>query len=124
MCWLPWALFGVELLRDSFTALRLLFAGGAVALAAFAAHGQMFSLLVLIVVLYGGLASLLEWRDRGARPLLVAVATVRTRDDAEMFQELLRDAGVRAGISEQADGLAVLVFQRDLSRARALVSAH
>jgi hypothetical protein len=54
--------------------------------------------------------------------LLVPVAEVRTREDAEMLHELLTDAGVRAGISEAADGLRVLVFGKDLDLARQLVS--
>jgi hypothetical protein len=56
--------------------------------------------------------------------LLVPVATVRTRDDAEMLQAVLRDAGVRAGVSEQDGTLQVLVFTKDLARARALVAAR
>ena len=52
--------------------------------------------------------------------LLVTVATVRTRDDAEMLREVLHEAGVRAGISND---LEVLVFSKDLERARSLVSS-
>ena len=52
--------------------------------------------------------------------LLVTVATVRTRDDAEMLREVLQEAGVRAGISND---LEVLVFSKDLERARSLVSS-
>lgn len=55
--------------------------------------------------------------------LLDPVALVRTRADAEMLRDVLRDAGVRAGISESADGLRVLVFSKDLERARELVNA-
>lgn len=55
--------------------------------------------------------------------LLVTVATVRTRDDAEMLRDVLIQAGVRAGVSEEAGELQVLVFSKDLDRARALVSA-
>jgi len=58
----------------------------------------------------------LTTRDYG---LLVPLATVRTREDADMLRDLLRDAGIRAGIS---DDLELLVFSKDLSRARALVS--
>lgn len=52
--------------------------------------------------------------------LLVPVANVRTRDDAEMLQGLLRDAGIRAGISGEYE---VLVFTKDLDRARNLVAS-
>lgn len=55
--------------------------------------------------------------------LLVPVAEVRTRDDAELLRDLLMDAGVRAGITEQATGMRVLVFQEDLELARQLVNA-
>ncbi|MCU1592960.1 MAG: hypothetical protein JWO12_352 [Frankiales bacterium] len=53
--------------------------------------------------------------------LLVAVATVRTRDDAEMLKGVLADAGIRAGISGEYE---VLVFGKDLDRARSLVGAR
>lgn len=56
--------------------------------------------------------------------LLVPVATVRTRDDAEMLRDVLLSAGVRAGISGEADILEVMVFSKDLERARGLVSAR
>ena len=52
--------------------------------------------------------------------LLVPVATVRTRDDAEMLQSVLADAGIRAGISGEYD---LLVFSKDLARARGLVAS-
>lgn len=55
--------------------------------------------------------------------LLEPVAQVRTRADAEMLRELLGQAGVRAGISEEADGIQVLVFRHDLQLARELVAA-
>jgi hypothetical protein len=56
--------------------------------------------------------------------LLVPVATVRTRDDAEMLRDVLIAAGVRAGISGEADILEVMVFSKDLARARGLVSSR
>jgi hypothetical protein len=55
--------------------------------------------------------------------LLSPVAEVRTRADADMLRDLLRDAGVRAGVSETAASIQVLVFTKDLERARELVSA-
>jgi hypothetical protein len=63
------------------------------------------------------LDSVLATRDYG---LLVPLTTARTREDAEMFRDLLRGAGINAGVS--AD-LEVLVFSKDLARARQLVSA-
>ena len=59
-------------------------------------------------------------RDLG---LLTAVATVRTRDDAEMLRDVLRAADLTVGISEDAGELQVLVFTKDLAQARALVCA-
>ena len=60
---------------------------------------------------------------RGDLGLLVPVATVRVRDDAEMLRDVLRAAGVRASISEDELELQVLVFAKDLERARQLVAA-
>ena len=54
--------------------------------------------------------------------LLVPVATVRTRDDAEMLRDVLRDAGVRASVSEDELEVRVLVFAKDADAARRLVS--
>jgi hypothetical protein len=52
--------------------------------------------------------------------LLVPLTTVRTAEDAEMLQAVLREAGIRSNLT---DGLELLVFTKDLSRARSLVSA-
>ena len=52
--------------------------------------------------------------------LLVVVATVRTRDDADMLKGVLSDAGIRAGVSGEYD---VLVFSKDLDAARSVVAA-
>lgn len=56
--------------------------------------------------------------------LLVPVATARTRADADMLRDVLRESGVRAGVSDDAGQHQVLVFQKDLARARALVAAR
>ena len=58
-------------------------------------------------------------RDLG---LLVPVAEVRTRDDADMLVEVLRTAGVRASVSAEPPALQVLVFAHDADAARRLVS--
>ncbi len=55
--------------------------------------------------------------------LLSPVAEVRTRADADMLRDLLREAGLRAGVSETPAGIQVLVFTKDLDRARELVAA-
>jgi hypothetical protein len=62
-----------------------------------------------------------------ARPdygLLEAAAVVRTREDADMLRAVLRDAGIRASVTETGDtpeGFAVLVFRADVAAARDLV---
>ena len=69
-------------------------------------------------------------RSRGDYGLLVPIAAVRTRDDAEMLRGLLRDAGIRCTVSA-ADapagtappGWTVLVFRADALRASELVSS-
>lgn len=54
--------------------------------------------------------------------LLVPLAQVRTRDEAELMRGLLTKAGVRSGVSEAPDGIRLLVFDKDLELARQLVS--
>ncbi|MCU1602098.1 MAG: hypothetical protein JWO22_2807 [Frankiales bacterium] len=53
--------------------------------------------------------------------LLVTVAATRSRDDAEMLRDVLREAGVRASISEDELECHVLVFAKDADAARRLV---
>jgi len=53
--------------------------------------------------------------------LLVPVTTAPTALDAEMLRDLLVAQGVRASVSADHD---VLVFRRDLDRARELVSSR
>ena len=55
--------------------------------------------------------------------LLVAIASVRTRDDAEMLRTVLLGAGIRCTVVEDRDGADVLVFRRDALRAKELVSS-
>lgn len=99
----------------------------------------LFGPLVIVLAL-GAILLICRWvfstshRDRRATPeggdspavgdygLLVTVATVRTREDAEMLRSVLRGAGIRCSVSNGPEGLDVLVFSSDLSRARGLVS--
>jgi hypothetical protein len=53
--------------------------------------------------------------------LLEQVAVVRTREDAEMLREVLRDAGIRGSVTATDGGFAVLVFRADAGAARSLV---
>ncbi len=63
------------------------------------------------------LEKVLASRDFG---LLVPLTTVRTDEDAQMLRAVLLDAGIRSNISPE---LELLVFSKDLARARTLVSA-
>ena len=56
-------------------------------------------------------------RDYG---LLVPLTTVRTDEDAQMLRAVLLEAGIRSNVSPD---LELLVFSKDLVRARSLVSA-
>jgi hypothetical protein len=59
-----------------------------------------------------------------ARPdygLLEPAAVVRTREDADMLRAVLRDAGIRASVTQSDAGFAVLVFHADSVAARDLV---
>lgn len=55
--------------------------------------------------------------------LLVPIATVRTRADAEMLRSVLLAGGVRCTVSVDDEGADVLVFRADALRARDLVSS-
>lgn len=94
---------------------------------------------LIIAVALGAILLICRWvfstshRDHRAAPgqsspaagdygLLVPVATVRTREDAEMLRSVLREASIRCSVSDGPDGLDVLVFSTDVSRARGLVS--
>lgn len=66
-------------------------------------------------------------RSAGDFGLLVPVATVRVAADAEMLQDVLRAAGIRATVAPvpatgtTPPGWAVLVFRADATRAQGLV---
>lgn len=66
-----------------------------------------------------------QLRSRGDYGLLVPVATVRTRDDAELLRTVLQEAGIRGTVAagELPGELVVLVFRADAPRARTLVSS-
>ena len=55
--------------------------------------------------------------------LLVPIATVKTRADAEMLRGVLTAAGIRCTVAADATGADVLVFRSDALRARDLVSS-
>ena len=59
----------------------------------------------------------LSARDYG---LLVPLTTVRTEEDAHMLRAVLLEAGIRSNLTPE---LELLVFSKDLVRARSLVSA-
>ncbi|HUP84630.1 MAG TPA: YfhO family protein [Acidimicrobiales bacterium] len=70
--WLPWVLFGYELLRERLSSTRLLLGGGALALALLAGHAQVFLIALLMVGTYAAAITALEFRDQHLRPLLLA----------------------------------------------------
>jgi hypothetical protein len=57
-------------------------------------------------------------RDYG---LLVPLTAVRTEEDAQMLRAVLLEAGIRSNLTPE---LELLVFSKDLVRARSLVSAR
>jgi len=73
IAWLPWVLYGFELLRERVTAPRVLLASGALALTLLAGHGQMFAFVVLIVAIYA--VALTSIRALWVALLLVAIGT-------------------------------------------------
>ncbi|MGH9182609.1 MAG: YfhO family protein [Acidimicrobiales bacterium] len=73
--WLPWALLGYEAVRHRFTPMRLLGAGGALALALLAGHGQVFFIALLALGVYAATLTVLDRRSPG-RPAGVLVVVV------------------------------------------------
>ncbi len=55
--------------------------------------------------------------------LLIAVARVRTAEDAHMLRAVLTGAGMRASVTDEGLEHAVLVFLEDAARARSLVGS-
>lgn len=66
-------------------------------------------------------------RSAGDYGLLVPVAEVRTREDAELLRGVLREAGIRGSMTpaagSQPGDWVVLVFRADADRARSLVAS-
>ncbi len=58
--WLPWALWGFELLRERVGPGRLLAAGGPVAMAVLAGHSQMVAVILAVVVGYAAAVTVLD----------------------------------------------------------------
>lgn len=67
---------------------------------------------------------LAQARNRGDYGLLVAIATVRTEDDAELLRGVLRAAGIRGTVADgdRPGDRVVLVFRSEADRARQLVA--
>jgi hypothetical protein len=75
-CWLPWMLFGYELVRERFSAARLFVPAAAVALAALAGHSQIFFMDLLAFGLYVVAGEILGGRDRHLGRALVSALAV------------------------------------------------
>lgn len=76
MAWLPWAFVAFELLRQRFSALRLLAAGAALAMVLLAGHPQMFSVALMALGVYAVALSVLDRENGVARPLGTVMAMV------------------------------------------------
>lgn len=74
--WLPWALYGFEILRVRVTFGRLLLASLPVLLAALAGHSQTFATVLMVLSLYALFVTLGDLRVSKGRPLLILVAMV------------------------------------------------
>lgn len=69
--WLPWLLWGFDLVRERLTPPRLLAASGSLAMAVLAGHGQMVAFSLALLWVYVGTLALLDRAGR-RRHLLVA----------------------------------------------------
>jgi hypothetical protein len=71
--WLPWGLWGLDLVIERLTPARLAAGAGAVALGVFAGHSQMWLFSVLVL---GGWGFARTVADRRLRPVLLAAAVI------------------------------------------------
>lgn len=78
VAWLPWALFGYELLRIRFSALRLLGTGVALAMMILAGHPQVFFISVLALGVHALTLTACEGRSSRGRPVGILTAVVVT----------------------------------------------
>ena len=76
LAWLPWAVLGYDLLCRRISALRLLLAGGALAMVLVAGHPQMFSIALAALGAYGVALGLVDLRVSRGRPVLALVLLV------------------------------------------------
>ena len=76
--WLPWMLYGYELLQERLTPWRLLVPAGAVALAAFSGHSQIFFMDLAVLAVYVAATAVLGRPDRPVRSALLALLVVAT----------------------------------------------
>jgi hypothetical protein len=89
------------------------------------------AVLVFVMLLrwaFSGGRSLIERRPRpggaGQYGLLVPVAEPATFVEAELLRRRLEDAGIRATVAQTTEGPRVMVFSRDATIARGLLSGH
>lgn len=91
------------------------------------AFGALGVLVLLLRWAFAHGTSLVERRPRAGSPeeygLLVPVAEPPTFVEAEIMRRRLVDAGLRATLAPTTQGPAVMVFPRDLDKARAVLRA-
>lgn len=74
--WLPWVIFGYELLRARTSPLRILVAGGALAMLALAGHPQILLISLLALGIYSAALTIGEGRSGRGRPIGVLLVVV------------------------------------------------
>lgn len=73
LAWLPWAFVAFEMLRQRMSPLRLLGAGGALALVLLAGHPQMLSVALMALGVYAVALSVVDRHNGVVRPLVTLV---------------------------------------------------
>jgi hypothetical protein len=76
--WLPWMLYGYELVQERLSPWRLLVPAAAVAMAAFSGHSQIFFMDLLVLAVYVVATAVLGKPQRPVRSALLAVLVVAT----------------------------------------------
>ena len=96
--WLPWMLYGYELVYERLSPWRLLVPAAAVALAAFSGHSQIFFMDLAVLAVYVAATAVLGRPERPVRSTLLALLVVATGLDLSAVQLLPTVLVARASI--------------------------
>jgi len=120
VAWLPWVVWGFELLRARVSAGRLAIGGGAFALVALAGHSQMVFLTVVVIAVYAAVLALTTAQARW-RPLILAAALLAVGGGLAAVQLLPTAAILHATDRAKLDYAGATTYSLPASHAPLLV---